>query len=97
MSDYTIDEKFLNDVGITIASPTDRKAKIAQLNDELELRVGQAIVRELTDEEIDEFEEIYERDEDEALIWLKEVYPDYNKVVDTFYKVLRAELKAKRL
>jgi hypothetical protein len=58
----------------------------------LEMRVGSALYLHFSNEQIDEFEEIFERsdqlesDQDEALRWLEKNYPSYPNIV-RYHKV----------
>jgi Protein of unknown function (DUF5663) len=98
MANYDIDEAFLNELGITITDEKDRLAKIAELQDELELRVGNTIAEHLSEAQIDEFEKINDKgDEAVSLAWLEVAYPDYKKTVATTFEALKVELKTKRL
>jgi hypothetical protein len=95
---YVIDQAFLEEVGIKIADAKKRQEKIDELSDDLEMRVGNAIARDLSEDQLDEFEEIIEKDGGEAALeWLEDAYPDYKIVVDTQFKIMRAELKSKGL
>ncbi|MDB5182361.1 MAG: hypothetical protein JWO47_145 [Candidatus Saccharibacteria bacterium] len=95
---YQIDEVFLDEVGFKVTDAKKRLDKIEELTGELETRVGNAIARDLSESQLDEFEEVLEKDGgDAALEWLEDAYPDYKIVVDTQFKILRAELKSKGL
>ena len=98
MAKLVIDDAFLDEVGIHIVDKTERKAKLDAIYADLETRVGNTLANEMNEEELDEFETLAdEGDEDKMLEWLEDVRPDYHKVVEMHYKIIRAELKAKRL
>ena len=95
---YVIDDEFLESVGIHIEDANVRAIRIAVLQDEIERRVGEAIVAQLTDKQLDEFEEISDAgNEAESLAWLEENFPEYPRKVASIYKLMKAELKAKKV
>lgn len=75
----------------------------AQAMGELEMRVGSYFIDRLTDEQVDEFEKIYNRAEEDtvssenpALAWLEQNYPNYQQVVLREAGKMRCEILAAR-
>lgn len=90
-----LDDKLLEDVGLGSLSREDKDSLLAKLYDQLELRVGTVIAKQLTDEQLDEFEKLIDSEQqDKALAWLSANYPDYKQVVANQLKQLADELKA---
>lgn len=57
---------------------------------ELELRVGKRIASELSESQVQEFENLAEND---RLEWLEHIMPDYEKYVNEQYLLLNNEIK----
>jgi hypothetical protein len=83
----TVDEKFLNELGMTDLTETRRKEIFPILQEELEMRAGTAICSRLTDGQILEYETIIENGAKENLRWLKTNEPAYAKS-DTYRNLL---------
>lgn len=89
-----LDYKLLDDIGLADLSPADKDSLLAGLYEQLELRVGTVIARQLSDDQLDEFEKLIDAEkQQEALAWLQANYPDYKQVVAEELKKLTEELK----
>ena len=55
-----LDRSFLVDLGIDHLAPGDEEDLLAEVYSELELRVGQRFGEEMTDEQLEEFEDLIE-------------------------------------
>lgn len=66
------------------ALPEDQiRSLLIALRHDLELAVGRALAATLTDEQLDEFDELTERgDEEGASAWLRRTCPDFPRVID---------------
>jgi hypothetical protein len=86
---------FLRDLGVSL--PERRLDRLAsRVARELELRVGNTITDELTDEQLEEFEDILAEAQERQAQWLLKHYPEYSEVVAEEDEKLRHELtKAK--
>lgn len=76
------DEEFLDSLGLSEMSPQDKQAFLLHLQEELQVRIGAVIAESLDDDQMDEFGEIIEaQDEEAAVAWLTQNYPDYQRTV----------------
>lgn len=91
-----LDDNFLNDLGLSGASAEKKQAFIEQVLEVLQMRVGERLGENLTDEQLDHFEQVVGSAEDSSLAaeeWLKANNPDYEEVVLEELEILKAELK----
>lgn len=80
-NDYTIKENNLKDIGIDLTGG-ELTSLLEHLNEELSGRVGEAILRELSDEQIDQYNEISKTaDEDTIEKWMSKQIPDFEQIV----------------
>ena len=73
----SLDDTFLNDVGLADLPTTRREALLQHLYDELELRVGTLLSDGLSDVQLEEFESIIDRDLAAVTTWLDAAVPDF--------------------
>ncbi len=89
-----IDNKLLANLGLGDLSAAEKKDLIANIQDTLEMRVGTRLAEQMTQQQIEEFERIFdEKDEDAALDWLTAATPDYEDVVDEEFTKLQLEVR----
>lgn len=88
-----VDESLLRDLRLNSMSETDKNRLLTQIGNTLEARVGAAIVRKLSDAELEEFERIYAAGDPEAgTAWLQSRVPDLQKVTIDELRFLKAEI-----
>jgi len=94
---FQLDEDFLKSVGLG-GMPTDEKdAFLTYIYEELELRVGTELSKELSDEQLEQFEKLAEgEDQDAALQWLEAHCPNYKEVVKQQLAKLKEEIIASK-
>jgi hypothetical protein len=92
---FQIDDKFLESLGLG-ALPQDEKDKMkAHIYETLEMRVGMTLASNMTEAQLDEFEELMNKnDEEGALKWLESNFPNYREVVASELEKLKAEISA---
>jgi hypothetical protein len=79
---FKLDEKFLEDIGLNDLPEEQKKPFLQHIYDELELRVGTKLSDGLSDEQLEEFESIIDRQDATITAWLAKYSPDYvNDVV----------------
>ena len=67
---------------------------LAHIYETLEMRVGMELAKQMTDAQLNEFEEFINRnDEAGALKWLETNFPNYKDVVAQEFEKLKAEIK----
>jgi hypothetical protein len=94
---FQIDENFLISLGLGAMSPEDKESFISYLSEELELRVGTELSKNLSDEQLEQFEKVAESDGQGATAsWLEQQCPDYKDVVKREFEKLKQEIQASR-
>ncbi|NCQ54170.1 hypothetical protein COV88_01665 [Candidatus Saccharibacteria bacterium CG11_big_fil_rev_8_21_14_0_20_41_19] len=79
---FQLDDKFLEEIGLNSLPEEQKKPFLQHIYDELELRVGTKLSDGMTDEQLEEFESIIDRNDDVIVAWLEKNVPDYyNDVV----------------
>lgn len=74
---FQLDEKFLNDVGLSELPEEQKKPFLQHIYDELELRVGTRLSDGMSDAQLEEFESIIDRKDEVITPWLDKYAPDY--------------------
>ncbi len=74
---FQLDDKFLADIGLNDLPEEQKKAFLQHIYDELELRVGTKLSDGMSDEQLEEFESIIDRNDDAIRTWLEKYVPDY--------------------
>lgn len=88
-----LDDAFLADVGLAEMPAADRQPFLQMVYEELELRVGTALSDGASDQQLEEFEAIINRDPNHVLAWIDTYAPDFES--DPIYQRMQ-ELKADR-
>ena len=90
---FQIDDKFLEGLGLGTL-PQDEKDKMkAHIYETLEMRVGMTLASNMSEAQLDEFEGLMNKnDEDGALKWLEGNFPNYRQVVAEELDKLKAEI-----
>lgn len=92
---FKLDDEFLQELGLGGLPADDKKAMLNHIYETLEMRVGMKLAEQMTNEQLDEFEEYIKRnDEAGALNWLETNFPDYKQVVADELEKLKAEIKS---
>lgn len=89
-----VDEAFMHDVGLGDMPDDEKRAFMEHAEEELEVRVGQGVGASLTDEQMDEFEQI--AGTDEAAQWLERNAPDFRETVARVFQSFKEELRRER-
>jgi len=75
---FQLDDKFLEDVGLSGMPEEQKKPFLQHIYDELELRVGTKLSEGMSDGQLEEFESIIDRKDDVITEWLSKYAPDYH-------------------
>lgn len=75
---FQLDDKFLEDVGLSDLPEDQKKPFLQHIYDELELRVGTRLSDGMTDLQLAEFESIIDHKDDTITAWLTQNVPDYH-------------------
>lgn len=74
---FQLDDKFLADIGLNDMPDEQKQAFLQHIYEELELRVGTRLSDGLTDQQLEEFEKIIDRDQATIDTWLASHVQDY--------------------
>mgnify|MGYP000869671159 CR=1 FL=1 len=92
---FKLDDNFLAEIGLAALPPEDKKKMLAHIYETLELRVGMKLAENMSDAQLNEFEQLMDNgNEAGALTWLETNVPNYKDVVATELETLKAEIKA---
>ena len=89
-----IDDQFMQDVGLADMPESEKRAFMSHAEEELEVRVGQSIGAELSDAQMDEFEQI--SDDNTAAAWLAQNAPNFRETVANVFLAFKRELQNER-
>ena len=89
-----IDEEFMEEVGLGAMPPEEKRAFMQHAEEELEVRVGQAVGADLTDAQMEEFDQM--TDLDQAAAWLEQNVPNFREIAEHVFRNFRQELIAER-
>lgn len=91
---FQIDDKFLESLGLAELPQEEKDKMKAHIYETLEMRVGMTLASNMSEAQLDEFEELMNKnDESGALKWLEANFPDYRKVVASELEKLKEEIK----
>lgn len=89
-----LDDAFLVEVGLERLPDKLRELMLQHVYDTLEIRVGTALADQMSEAQLDEFENIIDADDEgAALTWLEANLPDYKAVVNQKLEELKAEIR----
>lgn len=74
---FRLDEQFLKDIGLDGLPEEQKKPFLQHIYSELELRVGTRLSDGLSDAQLEEFEQIIDRNQDKITQWLSAHAPQY--------------------
>ena len=75
---FQLDDKFLQDLGLDQLPEAQRQAFLQHIYDELELRVGTQLSEGMSDEQLEQFEAIIDKDQGVIENWIAQYAPDYH-------------------
>jgi hypothetical protein len=91
----TLNHAFLTQLGLGDLPPERSERLLQHIHETLEMRVGMRLASQMSEVQLDEFEEFMEEgDETGALRWLETNFPDYRTDVKEEFERLRADLIA---
>jgi len=88
------DDSFLQEMGLSAMPEEQKQAFLDYVQEELEVRIGERISRGLTEEQLNEFDQI--TDQVEAARWLERNRPDYREIVTRTINEMKEEIRANR-
>jgi hypothetical protein len=89
-----LDDNLLQELGLSSLPPEEKKKLLAHIYETLEMRVGMELAKQMSDGQLNEFEQFINRnDEAGALQWLESNFPNYKDVVAAEFEKLKVEIK----
>lgn len=86
---FRLDEQFLKDIGLDTLPEEQKQPFLQHIYSELELRVGTRLSDGLSDTQLEEFEQIIDRNQEKIQNWLTQYAPNYAQD-DTFVRLQQA-------
>src|SRR5688572_30686990 len=89
-----LDDDLLVELGLATLPPDDKKRMLTHIYETLEMRVGMELAKQMSDAQLNEFEQFINRnDEAGALKWLETNFPNYKEVVAAEFEKLKNEVR----
>lgn len=100
---FKLDNTLLEELGLGTLPPQEKNMMLRHIYETLELRVGMKLAERMSNEQLDEFEQLMPLPQDTAeqkadkekaaLTWLETNFPNYKQVVAEELEKLKAEVK----
>src|ERR1700741_1030750 len=88
-----IDVNLLVELGLGSLPDTEKNSFLKHIYETLEMRVGIRLADQMTNQQLDEFEQYFEAKEDAgAFKWLETNFPNYKDIVQEEFDKLRVEV-----
>ena len=88
-----IDNSLLQDVGLGSLPDAEKNSFLKHIYETLEMRVGIRLADQMTNQQLDEFEQYFEaKDDAGAFKWLETNFPNYKDIVQEEFDKLKAEV-----
>lgn len=88
-----IDNSLLQELGLGTLPDGEKNSLLRHIYETLEMRVGMRLADQMTNEQLDEFEQYFEaKDDAGAFKWLETNFPNYKEIVQEEFDKLKAEV-----
>lgn len=88
-----IDNSLLVEIGLDALPEAEKNSFLKHVYETLEMRVGIRLADQMTNEQLDEFEQYFEaKDDAGAFKWLETNFPNYKEIVQEEFDKLKAEV-----
>jgi hypothetical protein len=88
-----IDNSLLIEVGLGSLPDTEKNSFLKHIYETLEMRVGVRLADQMSNQQLDEFEQYFEaKDDAGAFRWLETNFPNYKDIVQEEFDKLKAEI-----
>src|ERR1700758_384823 len=88
-----IDNSLLEEVGLAGLPDAEKNSFLKHIYETLEMRVGIRLADQMTNQQLDEFEQYFEaKDDAGAFKWLETNFPNYKDIVQEEFDKLKAEV-----
>lgn len=90
-----IDATLLQELGLSSLPDVEKDGLLKHIYETLEMRVGMRLADQMTNQQLDEFEQYFEaKDDAGAFKWLEANFPNYKDIVQEEFDKLKAEVAA---
>src|SRR3954466_12710983 len=88
-----IDNSLLQEVGLGTIPDAEKNSFLKHIYETLEMRVGIRLADQMSNEQLDEFEQYFEaKDDAGAFKWLETNFPNYKDIVQEEFDKLKSEV-----
>src|SRR5476649_2422114 len=88
-----IDSTLLQEIGLGSLPGPEKDSLLKHIYETLEMRVGMRLADQMSNEQLDEFEQYFEaKDDAGAFKWLEANFPNYKDIVQEEFDKLKAEV-----
>ena len=88
-----IDDNLLQQIGLGALPVEEKRNLLNHIYETLEMRVGMRLADQMSNEQLDEFEQYFEaKDDAGAFKWLESNFPNYKDIVNEEFEKLRGEV-----
>jgi hypothetical protein len=89
-----IDNNLLQDLGLATLPDAEKNSLLKHIYETLEMRVGMRLADQMTNQQLDEFEQYFEaKDDAGAFKWLESNFPNYKDIVQEEFDKLKGEIQ----
>lgn len=89
-----IDNNLLVELGLGSLPETEKNSLLKHIYETLEMRVGMRLADQMTNQQLDEFEQYFEaKDDAGAFKWLETNFPNYKDIVQQEFDKLKEEVR----
>lgn len=90
-----IDNNLLDQLGLGALPSTEKSGLLKHIYETLEMRVGMRLADQMSNEQLDEFEQYFNAQDDAgAFKWLETNFPNYKDIVAEEFEKLKSEVAA---
>ena len=90
-----IDDSLLQEVGLGSLPTAEKNSLLKHIYETLEMRVGMRLADQMSNQQLDEFEQYFEaKDDAGAFKWLETNFPNYKDIVQEEFDKLKSEVTA---
>lgn len=88
-----IDNNLLQELGLASLPDSEKNSLLKHIYETLEMRVGMRLADQMTNQQLDEFEQYFEaKDDAGAFKWLESNFPNYKDIVQEEFNKLKGEV-----
>lgn len=88
-----IDNNLLQELGLVGLPDAEKNSLLKHIYETLEMRVGMRLADQMTNQQLDEFEQYFEaKDDAGAFKWLETNFPNYKDIVQEEFEKLKSEV-----